>query len=92
MVHLIRHNNTNYNTAMRRQNALPAKFPNKISCAFHISPSISILCYKILAEKLLQKFFGYQTLYSVVYTTNVCRVRRSVTKVATLNNLLANKS
>ena len=44
---------------------------------FHISPSMSILCQKILAEKLLQSSFCDQTLY----ITNVRRVISRVTKV-----------
>ena len=51
-------------------------------CIFHISPSISILCQNISAEKLLQKTFCDQTLY----ISNVCRVIRCITKVALLNN------
>ena len=57
-------------------------FQNTFFCIFHISPSISILCQNILAEKLLQSTFCDKTLY----ITNVCRVIRRVTKVALLNN------
>ena len=43
-----------------------------------MSPSMSILCQNILAEKLLQSTFYNQTLY----ITNVCRVISRITKVA----------
>ena len=59
---------------MRGFGALPS--------TFHISPSISILYTKILAEKLLQITFCNQTLN----ITNVCGVLNRITKVALLNN------
>ena len=69
------------NSAVRRQNALTRKFFEMFFFIFHISPSISILCQKILVDKLLQSTFAIKLCTSLTYAE-----LSRVAKVALLKN------